>query len=237
MQEQLKWPGYERWRSSSILNTVNRFLSKLRSPYVLVPRFRYDRDMVSPEQVYNFELLLSGLFLRQVPGDLAELGCYTGGTAVVIGSMIKRYDPSRTFHVYDRFDMDPHGRTDIEKSFRANMRTFDLPIPLIHKGDLRDTVPSELSGPIAFAHIDCGFGGPVEEHASLVQHCLESLYPLLSPGAILALMDYHVPGITRLGFNANPGSRIGADRFFADKPEKILPLYGGACSHAYVLKE
>jgi hypothetical protein len=58
---------------------VNALLAKLRFPFELSPRFRYDRDMVSPEQVSNFELLLSGLFFRKVPGELVELGCYSGG--------------------------------------------------------------------------------------------------------------------------------------------------------------
>jgi O-methyltransferase len=150
--------------------------------------------------------------------------------------MVQRYDPSRTFHVHDRFDIDPHGRMDIKESFVPNMRMFGLPLPVIDKGDLRDTVPSALPERIAFAHLDCVFGGDSNAHADLVQYCLEGLYPRLSPGAILVLMDYHVPGVTRRRFSTNPGARTGADRFFADKPEVIVPMNGGACSHAYVIK-
>jgi O-methyltransferase len=209
----------------------------IRSPYALVPRFRYDRDMVSPEQVGNLEVLLTMVLSRNVPGDIVELGCYTGSTAVVIGTILGRHAPARSFHVHDRFDVDPIGRTDIQGRFKANMDTYEVLLPIIHRGDLVDTVPSQLPDRIAFAHLDCGFGGDADEHADLVSYCLEGLYPRLSTGAILVLMDHHVPGVTRRGFNANPGSRIGADRFFADKPETIVPLYGGACSHAYVLKE
>ncbi|MEO8590716.1 MAG: TylF/MycF/NovP-related O-methyltransferase [Flavobacteriales bacterium] len=215
---------------------MNRVLYKLRFPYKFAKAFDHREDMVSPEQVANFALLIEDLFDREVPGDFVELGCYTGSTAVVFGSLIKAREPSRKLHVYDRFDLELGSARDIRSIFDEHMRTYKVPDPVVHAGDLFDTVPTELPDTIAFAHVDLGIGGSVDDHAGLIKHGLQGVYPRMARGGLIVLMDYHIPGVTVSGNDTNPGVRKASDAFFADKPEEIRLLAGGACSHAYVRK-
>ncbi len=232
----LHWPGAERWKPSKLLVLTNKVLGKLRSPFELRRRFDHQEDMVSVEQVGNFEILITMLMEQRVPGDLVELGCYTGGSAAVIAGLVQRLDPTRNFHVFDRFDIELGTQRNIEQVFQENMRRCNVPMPVVHKGDLLDTIPAQLPPHIAFAHVDCGWGGGVDAHAAVVTHCLEALYPRMQAGGIIVLMDYHIPDHTRGGNDSNPGMRKAADTFFADRQESIQLLHGGPCSHAFVRK-
>jgi O-methyltransferase len=216
---------------------MNRVLNKLRSPVVLRSRFDHRSDMVSLEQIANFELLLSDVIERKVPGAVVELGCYMGSTAAVFGTILKNHDPARPFHVYDRFDIGLDGSEGIRGIFEKRMRDCQVPMPIIHAGDILDIVPEHLPEAIAFAHLDLGVGGDPEKHAGLVTHGLRHVYSRLSPGAVLVIMDYHVPGRTMHGNDSNPGTRLAVDAFLANNPEKPRLLYGGACSHAYIRKQ
>lgn len=233
----LKWPGSERRRSGPFTSWCNKVLYKLRSPWSLVPRFDHHRDMVSLEQASNLNLLLGQVLHAGVPGAVVELGCYTGGTSAILAGVLQGCGDARAFHVFDRFDTSlgdhPAGRS----VFEANMRSLGLPLPVIHAGDVLEIVPGELPPAIAFAHLDLGVGGRPELHARLMLHALSHVYQRLSPGGILVLMDYHVPGLTVEGNDSNPGVRPAADAFFADRPERVITLYGGPCSHGYVRKQ
>jgi O-methyltransferase len=44
-------------------------------------------------------------------------------------------------------------------------------------------------------------------------HCLEAVYPRMSPGAIGVLMDYHDPERTLRGWDCAPGVKQACDRF------------------------
>lgn len=192
--------------------------------------------MVSLEQASNLNLLLGQMLHAGVEGDVVELGCYTGSTTCIIGRTLAASADGRAFHVFDRFDVTlgehPAGR----EVFERNLREARLPMPVIHQGDVFETVPSSLPSRIAFAHLDLGVGGDKELHARLMDHALHHVYERLSPGAILVLMDYYVHGLTVEGHDSNPGVRKAADLFFRDKPEVVHTLYGGPCSHGYVRK-
>lgn len=230
-------PPKEHTTDPSWMHYVNKVLGKLRSPVDLRKRFDHREDMVSLEQVANFELLGGDLLERNVPGAFVELGCYIGSTAVVFARMLKTLDPARPFHVYDRFDIELGSVHGIRHLFEENMRHSQMPMPAVHAGDILQLVPAELPDAIALAHIDLGTGGSTEAHTQLIEHALNAVYPRLSPGGLLLLMDYHVDGATLHGNDSNPGVRIATDRFLEDKPEKMHLLYGGPCSHAYLRKQ
>ena len=229
-------PGVERWQHPAWMAILNKVLNKIRSPFSLVPRFDHRRDMMSLEQISNFEFLISDLLERKVEGAFVELGCYTGSTTVVFAELLSRLDPDRPLHAFDRFDIELSSLKGIRAVFEERFRSYGLALPVIHEGDLFDLVPSELPAPIAFAHIDLGTGGGPENHKKLMDHAFAEVYPRLSKGAVLVMMDYYVPGATVLGHDSNPGVRLAADAFFADKPEKPRLLFGGPCAHAYVRK-
>lgn len=229
-------PGLDRWKLPVWARGVNRVLSKLRMPVNLCCRFDYREDMVSVEQAANFELLIAELLESRVPGDFVEMGCYIGSTASIFAKLLQRHDSGRALHVFDRFDIELGASHGIRAQFEANLRATGAPMPVIHQGDLFETVPGGLPERIAFAHIDLGVGTDTALHQRLVTHALEHAYPRMSPKGIIVVMDYHVPGLTVQGFDANPGSRPATDRFLAGKPERMHLLYGGPCSHAFLRK-
>jgi O-methyltransferase len=229
-------PDDRRWETPAWLRNMNRALGKLHAPIALHKRFNHREDMVSLEQMANFELLIHELLEHGVPGAFVELGCYAGSTASIFGRFLKDLDPGREFHVFDRFDIELGSDRGIRALFEARMKDAGLPMPIIHAGDIYDLVPDELPERIAFAHIDLGTGGLVQNHALLMEHAIAAVYERLVPEGVLCLMDYHVPGQTMHGHDSNPGVRVATDAFFENKPESIHLLYGGPCSHAYVRK-
>jgi O-methyltransferase len=230
-------PHARRWRVPAWAKLANKVLDKLSASVSFGPRFDHREDMVSMEQVSNLTLLIEDLLDRNVPGDFVELGCYTGSTTVLFGQLLAANGTTRKLHAFDRFDIELSSVTDIEQRFTERFLKAGLPLPVIHAGDLLITAPAELPERIAFAHVDLGTGGSVDDHAHLVKHGLNALYPRLATGAVVVLMDYHAPGYTVGGNDSNPGMLLGCETFFQDKPERVHLLYGGPCSHAYFRKQ
>ncbi|MGH8017932.1 MAG: TylF/MycF/NovP-related O-methyltransferase [Opitutaceae bacterium] len=223
-------PGGER------LRRVNRRLGRWRVPFVLQGRLDPSRDMTSLEQRMNLWMLAEQVTGYGVPGDFAEFGCFDGGTATLFGQVLRDFGPGRRLHLYDRFDVKFHLRNrNIEEEVRRNFEAAGCPQPVIHRGDFERTVPDRLPGCIAFAHIDCGFGGDAREHARMVSWLLGYIYPRMPSGALAVIMDYRHPALTSVE-ECNPGSRLGADEFMADKPETLTALYAGEACHAFFRK-
>lgn len=226
----------QRWQIPPFVRFLNKAGGKLRVPYALKKRFNHREDMVTVEQLGNFELLITALIDHRVPGDFVELGSYTGSTAIAFAWLLDKLDPARALHVFDRFDIELGSAQGIRSLFEQRMRDRGVRMPVIHQGDVMTTVPSGLPDVIAFAHIDLGTGSDTALHTKLMEHALGEVYPRMPRGGVMVFMDYHVPGLTIGGNDSNPGVRAACDRFFAGRPERIHLLQGGACSHAYVRK-
>jgi O-methyltransferase len=233
----IKWPGSRTQGVAPAVAFLNRVLGKVGTGLWLKPRFNYREDMVSLEQVVNFQHLITRVLDGPLPGHFVELGCYTGGTSAIIGTMLRESQVGREFHVFDSFEHSLGKKSiDVLARFVENMKQHGLELPYIHRGDLFQTVPAELPDRIAFAHIDLGTGGDPEFHKKCMLHCLEHVHARMSHGAICVLMDYHERGVTLDGADTNPGVKLACDIFFKDKPEKMYTLYGGPCSHGYFRK-
>lgn len=219
-------------RRTRIVQLISRFL---RADCNVEPLPDPNGDMVTIEQRLNIHHLLSSLLLMEVPGDVVELGCFEGQTAVQIGKLLHGI-PRHKLHLYDSFKYKYKGSSDVERALKENFEKYGVPVPEIHKGEFFETVPGQLPEKICFAHIDTGAGQPVEEHKKLIKHLLESIYPRLSRNAVCLLMDYHDERYQHGSTNPNPGVRAAADEFLADKEEAITILYGGHYSHAYFRK-
>ena len=234
---QLHWPGSDSWSPTKWGVLLNKVFRKLHLPIMVRRHFDHRQDMMSMEQASNLQLLLSGTLGNQVPGAVVELGCYTGSTSLVLARVLQDSSDARPFHVYDSFAHELGSEKGIRTVFESNFRKYGLPLPVIHQGDLRATVPAELPEAIAFAHIDLGVGGGTDIHTSIITHALATVYPRLSRNGVMVLMDYHVPGVTVEGHDSNPGVRLACDAFLAGKPEQMSTPYGGACSHGYFRKD
>jgi hypothetical protein len=151
---------------------------------------------------------------KGIEGAIVEAGCALGGSAIVLAAV---KEPRRELLVYDVFglipppsdrdDADVHARyeeitagratgiggaryygynDDLYTRVRTTFDDFGLPpgdcntrlIP----GLFEDTLKPPSS--VALAHIDCDW------HDS-VMVCMERLWPVMQPGGIIVLDDYH----------------------------------------------
>lgn len=192
--------------------------------------------MLSLEQAGNLQLLLTYVLDHGVPGAAVELGCHVGGTTAVLARVLQARDPSRELHAYDAFLKHWSTDADPRQRFEANFKALGLPLPRLHEGDVRATVPAELPERIAFAHVDLGVGGDTALHRELLLHALQHIVPRLSKHGVLVLMDLHLPGITVHGSDSNPAVKDACATFFGELPGPMRVLYGGPCSHGYYHK-
>jgi len=198
------------------------------------------------ERRVNMYHLLDQVLAFNVPGDVVEVGCYTGESSVILQTLICRHGQHRQLPLYDSFEglpvpseqdgselpqwaRDGGGLDASLDVVREGFRRYGLPVPALHKGWFKDTLSTQLPDQIAFAHLD----GDLYES---ILTGLEQVYPRLSPGAICLIDDYCDPAVDPDGWNMLPGVKRACDEFFLGKPERIEPLYAGAASHAFFRK-
>ncbi|MBL4678342.1 MAG: hypothetical protein JKY70_19390 [Mucilaginibacter sp.] len=194
-------------------------------------------DMNTVEQRINYYHLLSSVITFDIPGDVVELGCFTGQCAILFQKVIEQHTSNKQLHLFDSFHVPFTFKGDVEEELKQNFSRANLKQPIIHKGNFKDTLPSQLPDEIAFVHIDCGFGGDKMEHRDVLLHCFESIYPRMTKNAICVLMDYYDPQENAQGIDINPGVKLAFDIFFKDKPEQITALFGEMYNHAYFRKK
>jgi O-methyltransferase len=194
-------------------------------------------QMHTIEQRMNFHLLATRVLEDHVDGEWAEFGCFTGQSAMVFQKILIENASPRRIHLYDFFEKKYRSeKLSPKDELLKNFRDQALPTPQIHEGNFFDTVPAALPQKLGLVHIDCGYGGDTEKLKNTILHLLRHLYPRLSKGALVLLMDYHDPERTIHGTPINPGVRLACDEFLENKPERVFTLYGGAYSQGYFIK-
>lgn len=159
----------------------------------------------------------------KVPGDLAEVGVYRGGSA----KLICEAKGDRTLHLFDTFgglpatgELDWDAYTDtpyVPGQFAASRADVErvlagYPNVHIHQGVFPATAAPVADRRFSFVHLD------VDTFESTAA-CIEFFYPRMSPGGVIISHDY-----------ANAaGVRRAFDDFFAERPEPVLELSGTQC--------
>jgi len=218
-------------KTSRKVQFINKILKKLGSSVQLSPPI-HTGGMTSLEQRINMFHLLSSVLFYQIPGEIVELGCHSGQSAVVFQKIIQHYDKSRILHVYDSFEGLPEvkpedghsrfrkgGMATTQEILQSNFERLGLKPPVIHKGWFENTLPTQLPEQIAFAHLD----GDLYDS---IRVSLDYIYPKLSKGAVCLVDDYTDPAVFD-SLNLFPGVKRACDEFLLDKSEEIGVLYGG----------
>ena len=155
--------------------------------------------------------------VKNVPGDMAELGVATGASA----KMISARAPHRVLHLFDTFEGLPEPSQHDSKRFKKQQYSYSLEeVQSYLKGEnlrfykgLFPGTTTDLSHlRFAFVHLD----------ADLYQGTLAGLewfYPRMHPGAILICHDY----------DTSEGVNRAFEEFFADKPEPYFDLVSSQC--------
>lgn len=160
---------------------------------------------------------------RSLPGDVAEVGVYRGGTACLLGKVFNA-SGDKPLHLFDTFAglpdtdaaKDQHHRGDFGDASLDEVRRF--------LGGLRNInfyqgLFPQTAGPVADRRF-CMVHSDVDIYPSTKATC-EFFYPRLVPGGVIAFDDY--------GLSSCPGVISAVDEFFADKPERVVHMECGQC--------
>jgi O-methyltransferase len=160
--------------------------------------------------------------VASLPGDVAEIGVYKGGTAKLLAKSFE--STNKTVHIFDTFsgmpqsdpDRDFHGAGEFGDASLEQVKNFlsDCSNIRFYQGIFPATSKPIQNRTFCLAHID------VDIYQSVLD-CCSFFYHRMEKGGIMVFDDY--------GFVACPGAKIAADEFFADKPEKPCYLPTGQC--------
>ena len=153
---------------------------------------------------------------HKVPGEMAEVGVYLGGTAAIM----MMADSAKPLHLFDTFTGLPTGGDYLQKGeYAGSMESVSRTLAgyqgrfTLYPG----LFPKESSH--AVGHLRFSF---VHLDMDLYEGTLDALrffWPRMSPGGIVLSHDYpQIEGIVR-----------AFEVFFAEQPESFLPLSGQQC--------
>jgi len=169
-----------------------------------------------------FMLYQFATHLSSVPGEIAEVGVYRGGTARLLA---KALEPSgKGIHLFDTFSgmptvdkaRDLHSAGDFNDTSLEAVKAFLHGCINVHfhSGIFPQTAQPVKDLTFCFVHID------VDIYKS-VTDCCEFFYPRMQGGGIMVFDDY--------GFVSCPGAKSAVDEFFSDKAESPCYLATGQC--------
>jgi O-methyltransferase len=162
------------------------------------------RTLLGYDRLYTFWQALRNV--GAVPGEMAEIGSFRGGTAHFIAGAFKYlYGEEETLHVFDTFEghpeaaiseHDPHqevGRfaSTSYDDVRALLAPFEK--VRIHQGDASLLLPGLPEAAYRLVHIDTDLYQPTVD-------CLEYFVPRMSRGGVIVLDDYasrKCPGVPK----------------------------------------
>ncbi len=161
---------------------------------------------------------------QDVPGDMAELGVYHGGTAL----RMSMEQPTKTIHLFDTFtgipakadDIDVHGVGDFRDVDLERIKAgFEGRRAKFHVGVFPATTQGLEETAYCLVHID-------GDQYQTTKDGLSYFYPRMSPGGIMIFDDYK--------WQNCPGVEKAMTEFFSDKLERVMV---SCWSQAYVTKD
>jgi len=179
-------------------------------------------SLLSPHKLYSLYHFAENA--KNLSGDVAELGVYKGGSALLLSEVFSTSSPQKTVHLFDTwegmpmdfqeyesfsgFDFSDITYTEVKENLK-NCRNVQF-----YKGMFSNTFPSVTVDAFCFVHIDCDI-------YSSVKQCCEFFYSRMVSGGIMLFDDY--------GFICCPGAKKAVDEFFVDKTEMPIYLTTGQC--------
>ena len=209
--------GPQQWTRDMRLDFVRRML-----------RTSYHVDSAHSEsEILTFVRAVATL-PPSVPGLIVEAGCFQGSGTAKLSWLAAR--TGRRLIVFDSFrgipaNQEDHGRNIFgtrtkfrEHEYAGSLQTVKRHVELYGRPDVcefiegwfEDTLP-HFQEPVAAAYLDVDL-------ASSTRTCLKYLYPLLSPGGVLASQDAHLPLVIQV---------LEDDRFWREEVGAPRPQFEG----------
>ncbi len=171
-----------------------------------------DKYPLISDQVDRRELAVVLEQLRRsldMKGDVVELGCYLGTSALFIRRILDASGSLKVFHVYDSFEGLPEkhaqdqsvaGDQFVAGELRATKKQLvdqfkkaHLTVPIVHKGWFESLTDQDIPETIAFAFLD-------GDYYSSIRASLQLIESHMAPGGIIVVDDYRseaLPGAAR----------------------------------------
>ncbi len=178
-----------------------------------------------------------------VPGDVAECGVFKGSGLFTWVKLMQLFKPNNEYrvHGFDFFEADRtatfqyQADQDVldeheegwsrQEDLIATCESWGFNRLKLHAGNVVDTTKqftkTELGARLSLLYID------VDNYEGALA-CLENLYPLVSPGGVVALDEYALPGY---------GESNAVDEFFHGKNIRLKSIPWANTPTAYVVKE
>lgn len=182
----------------------------------LLLKIRSQRDMLLlPCEACQIMSLVDAV--KNVPGDMAELGVASGASA----KMISARAPERTLHLFDTFEGLPDPSEQDSSRFNNKQYRYTLDEVqeylkganvIFHKGLFPNSTKGISGIQFAFVHLDADLYESTKAG-------LEWFYPRLNKGGILISHDY----------DTSAGVNQAFEEFFTGKPEPYFDLVGSQC--------
>ncbi len=178
-----------------------------------------DHTLVDPVRLYIlFQLVKQSL---RLPGAVAEVGVYRGGTAKLIARLC---EGRKTLFLFDTFagmpDTHPshdfHQRGDFADTSLDAVRAYlsDCRGVELRPGFFPESAVSVQDQAFSLVHVD------VDIYASVLSSC-EFFFPRMTPGGVMVFDDY--------GMISCPGAKRALDEFCAASGETPIYLPSGQC--------
>ncbi len=218
----------KKWAVSLFLSYISRkngllFFYTDGEAFELIRRIKKEREtMITAFEAYQLYALVRKI--AKIPGDIAEVGVYNGGSA----KLISEIKGPKSLHLFDTFEGHPelsvyddprHAHRGESAALFDDVRDYLKQYPNVHlyKGLFPSSAGPVENTTFSFVHLD------VDLYESTL-NCLQFFYPRMNKGGVIISHDY--PSLA--------GVRKAVDEFFADKPEIVLTQPG--CWQATVIK-
>lgn len=167
---------------------------------------------------------------KEIPGDIAECGVFTGRTLLAMGLYLRSLASAKTIFGFDSFegfdnsvtvDLELGGAPDPQKrqqgfsetSFEeVNDRIAELGLSssvILEKGFFNSSLRRHETRRFSFVHLDCDIYDSYKT-------CLEFFYERVNPGGIILFDEYNdAPW---------PGCNKAVDEFLRDKPDTLQEI-------------
>lgn len=173
--------------------------------------------LLAEDRIQAIEKLVQQV--NSLPGNMAEVGSYRGGTAYYIN----KYSKGKKVYLFDTFtgipmqgELDPHAVGDFGDTSYEEVKNYfsDSPNVVVTKGLFPDIAKGVIADDekFCFVHLD------VDQYESN-KLSIEYFYDKVVPGGVIVFDDYGwLKGIDQ-----------SVNEFMADKPEKIVSIAWNQC--------
>jgi len=174
-------------------------------------------DQVSHREMAIILSELNRVIKDNVDGDVVEMGCYEGGSAVAMQEVLAKFGYPKGLWLYDSFEGLPEKTNEDEssagESFKSgelkaskarlerNFFKRDLQIPEIKKAWFFELDPEDLPEKIALAFLD-------GDYYESIMDSLKLVWPKMSSGGVILVDDFDNVAL--------PGVKRAVDEFLSD---------------------